>query len=69
MVDDMRSMISLFVGGLTHLSSKESKAAMFTGDMDISRLTIHVQQVEKNQLKDREEFENKRTKISGNESG
>ncbi|WMV19413.1 hypothetical protein MTR67_012798 [Solanum verrucosum] len=41
---------------------------MLTGYMGIARLMIHVQQVEKNQLKDREEFENKRAKTSGNES-
>ena len=62
MVADIRSRMSLFVVGLTRLSSKESKAAMLIGYMGIARLMIHVQQVEKNQLKDREEFENKRAK-------
>uniref|UniRef100_M1DK07 Gag-pol polyprotein n=1 Tax=Solanum tuberosum TaxID=4113 RepID=M1DK07_SOLTU len=42
---------------------------MLIGYMGIGRLMIHVQQVKKNQLKDREEFENKRAKTSGNESG
>uniref|UniRef100_M1CUE9 Gag-pol polyprotein n=1 Tax=Solanum tuberosum TaxID=4113 RepID=M1CUE9_SOLTU len=35
----------------------------------IARLMINLQQVEKNQLKDREEFEHKRARASGNESG
>uniref|UniRef100_M1DFU2 Gag-pol polyprotein n=1 Tax=Solanum tuberosum TaxID=4113 RepID=M1DFU2_SOLTU len=69
MVADMRSRMSLFVVGLTRLSSKESKAAMLIGYIGIGRLMIHVQQVEKDQLKDREEFENKRAKTSGNEFG
>uniref|UniRef100_M1DIK1 Gag-pol protein n=1 Tax=Solanum tuberosum TaxID=4113 RepID=M1DIK1_SOLTU len=69
MVADMRSRMSLFVVGLTRMSSKKSKATMLIGYMGIARLIIHVQQVEKNQLKDREEFENKRAKISRNESG
>ncbi|WMV19404.1 hypothetical protein MTR67_012789 [Solanum verrucosum] len=69
MITDMRSRMSLFVVGLTHLSSKESKATMLVGYMGIARLMIHVQQIEKKQLKDREEFENKRAKTSENESG
>ncbi|WMV37147.1 hypothetical protein MTR67_030532 [Solanum verrucosum] len=44
MVADMRSRRSLFVVGLTRLSSKESKAAILIGDMGIARLMIHVQQ-------------------------
>ncbi|WMV18182.1 hypothetical protein MTR67_011567, partial [Solanum verrucosum] len=44
MVADMRSMRSLFVVGLTRLSSKESKASMLIGYMGIARLMIHVQQ-------------------------
>ncbi|WMV07409.1 hypothetical protein MTR67_000794 [Solanum verrucosum] len=44
MVADMRSRRSLFVVGLTHRSSKESKAVMLIGDMGIARLMIRVQQ-------------------------
>ncbi|XP_049392666.1 uncharacterized protein LOC125857037 [Solanum stenotomum] len=40
------SRMSLFVFGLSCLSSKEGKAAMLIGDMDIQRLMIYVQQVE-----------------------
>ncbi|WMV41759.1 hypothetical protein MTR67_035144 [Solanum verrucosum] len=67
MVADMKSRMSLFVVGLPCLSNKESKASMLIGYMGIARLIIHVQQVQKNQLKDRKEFENKRAKTSGNE--
>ncbi|KAK4706720.1 hypothetical protein R3W88_033732 [Solanum pinnatisectum] len=69
MVTHIRSWISLFVVGLSRLSSKEVKATMMIGDMDIARLMIHVQQVEEDKLRDREEFKNKRAKTSGNESG
>ncbi|KAG5594468.1 hypothetical protein H5410_035700, partial [Solanum commersonii] len=40
MVADMRSKMSLFVAGLYRLSSKEGKAVMLIGDMDIARLMI-----------------------------
>ncbi|KAG5631482.1 hypothetical protein H5410_003199 [Solanum commersonii] len=40
MVVDMRRRMSLFVSGLSLLSSKEGKAYMFIGDMDIERLMI-----------------------------
>ncbi|KAG5595356.1 hypothetical protein H5410_036588 [Solanum commersonii] len=48
---------------------KEGKETMLIGDMDIARLIIHVQQVEEDKLRDREEFKNKRAKTSGNEFG
>ncbi|KAK4733570.1 hypothetical protein R3W88_007831 [Solanum pinnatisectum] len=69
MVADMRSRMSLFVAGLSRLSSKEGKATMLRGDMDIARLMIHVQQVKEDKLRDIEEFKNKRAKTSGNEFG
>ncbi|KAH0669048.1 hypothetical protein KY289_023541 [Solanum tuberosum] len=37
----------LFVAGLSRLSSKEGRAAMPIGDMDISRLIVYVQQKQK----------------------
>ncbi|XP_049363539.1 uncharacterized protein LOC125828267 [Solanum verrucosum] len=68
MVADMRSRMSLFVAGLSRLSSKEGRAAMLIGDMDISRLMVYVQQVEEEKLRDREQFKSKRAK-TGSESG
>ncbi|KAH0679012.1 hypothetical protein KY284_020097 [Solanum tuberosum] len=68
MVSDMRSRMSLFVAGLSHLLSKEGKATMLIGDMNIARLMFQVQQVEEDKLRDREEFRNKKAK-TGNESG
>ncbi|WMV13397.1 hypothetical protein MTR67_006782 [Solanum verrucosum] len=44
MVVDMRRRMSLFVVGLTRLSSKEGKAVMLIGYMGITRLMIHMQQ-------------------------
>ncbi|KAH0694961.1 hypothetical protein KY285_022058 [Solanum tuberosum] len=72
MVADMRNIMSLFVAGLSRLSSKEGRAAMLIGDMDISRLMVYVQQVEEEKLRDREEFRNKRAKTrdeSGQQKG
>ncbi|XP_049350312.1 uncharacterized protein LOC125814906 [Solanum verrucosum] len=69
MVADMRSRMSLFVVGLSRLSSMEGKAAMLTGDMDIATLMVYVQQVEEEKMRDREEFRNKKAKTSGNEFG
>ncbi|KAH0657055.1 hypothetical protein KY285_031937 [Solanum tuberosum] len=68
MVKDMRSRMSLFIAGLGRLSSKEGRATMLIGDMDISRLMVCVQQVEEEKLKDREEFRNKKVKTE-NEFG
>ena len=69
MVADIRSKISLFVSGLSHLSIMKGKKIMLIGNMDISRLIIHVQQVEEDKLKDIEEFSNKRAKTTNNEIG
>lgn len=40
MVADMRSRISLFVVGSSHLSSNEGKIIIIIGDIDIARLMI-----------------------------
>ncbi|KAH0637918.1 hypothetical protein KY289_037833 [Solanum tuberosum] len=68
MVADMRGRMSLFVAGLSRLSSKEGRDAMLIGDMDISKLIVYVQQDEEEKLRDREEFRNKKAK-TGSESG
>lgn len=65
----MKSMMSFFVSGLSHLSSKEGKAAILIGYMNIERLMIHVQQVDEDKLRDKKEFQNKKAKTTGNESG
>ena len=62
----MMSKISLFVVGFSLQPRKEGKLAMLTGDMDIARLMIHVPQVEKDKLKDKEGFKTKRAKTSHN---
>ncbi|XP_015057469.1 uncharacterized protein LOC107003667 [Solanum pennellii] len=67
MVVYMMSMISFFIVGLSHQSSKEGKTTMLIRDMDIARLIIHVQEVEEDELKDKEGFTNKRTKTLGND--
>ena len=46
-VKGMRSIMSLFVTGLAHASSKEGRAGMLVGDMDISRIMVYVHQVER----------------------
>ncbi|XP_049364271.1 uncharacterized protein LOC125829036 [Solanum verrucosum] len=52
--------MSLFVVGLSPLSSKKGKAAMLIGDIDIGRLMVYVQHVEEKKLRDREGFRNKK---------
>ncbi|KAG5576026.1 hypothetical protein H5410_056160 [Solanum commersonii] len=68
MVAYMRSKMILFVFRQSHLSNKNGKTTMLIGDMEIARLMIHVQQVEKENLKDREEFCNKRAKTTNHKS-
>ncbi|WMV09084.1 hypothetical protein MTR67_002469 [Solanum verrucosum] len=42
---------------------------MLIGDMGIAKLMIHVQQLEEDKLRDREQFKNKRAKTSRNDFG
>ncbi|XP_049406227.1 uncharacterized protein LOC125869851 [Solanum stenotomum] len=62
MVVDMRSRMSLYVVGLSRQSSKEGKATMLIGVIDLARFIIYLQQVEEDKLKDKEEFKDKRAK-------
>lgn len=64
----LRSKMSLFVVGLGPLPSKEDRATMLIGGMDISSLMVYVKQGEEEKMKDGEGFKNKRSNI-GNESG
>ena len=68
MVVDMRSKMNLFIVGLTRLSSKVSKTTMLISYMGRVMLMIHLQQIDVDQLKNREEFKNKRYKTKRNES-
>ncbi|XP_015072906.1 uncharacterized protein LOC107017145 [Solanum pennellii] len=61
MVKNM-SRMSLFVIGLGRASSKEGRATMLIGDIDISRFMVYVQKVEEDKLRDREEYRNKKAK-------
>ena len=60
---DMRSRMSLSVAVLGHASSRKHKAAMFIGDMDISRLNGYVQKVEEEKLRNKEEYMIKKSRI------
>lgn len=54
--------MSLFVVGLFHLSSNKGKEVMLIGNMDITRLMIHMKRVEEEKLRDKEDFQNKKAK-------
>lgn len=54
---------------LSLLSSQDDTTAILIGEMDIPRLMIHVQMVEENKVRDREELWNKNAKTFGNEFG
>lgn len=64
--ETIRSIMSFFVVGMFRLSRRESKSAILVGFMDIARLIIHVQEVEEDNMIDKE-FRNKRVKKLGNE--
>ncbi|KAG5576964.1 hypothetical protein H5410_057098 [Solanum commersonii] len=68
-VADIRSRMNLFVARMSRLSSKEGKAVILIGDMDIAGLMTHVKKLEKENLRNREEFKNTRAKASGKEFG
>lgn len=62
MVADMRSRVTFFVIGLSRLSCKRGRGAIVIGDMDILRLMVYVQQVEKEKIRDKKVFKDKRVK-------
>ena len=62
-VKEMRSRMNFFVIGLGRASRKVGRAAMLTGDMEISKLMFYVQQVEEEKQKDIKECRNNRAKI------
>ncbi|XP_015081315.1 DNA-binding protein HEXBP-like [Solanum pennellii] len=64
----MGRIMILFVATLGHGSSKEGRDAVVIGDMDILRLMVYVQQVEKEILGNKEEYRKKKAK-TGNEFG
>lgn len=68
MVKDTTSEMSLFVVGLGHASSKEGRAAILIGDIDIFKLMVYVPLVEEENPWNREEYRNKKYKTE-NESG
>ncbi|XP_049391574.1 uncharacterized protein LOC125856005 [Solanum stenotomum] len=64
MVANMRSIMSLFVSGLSYLTSKEDKNAILIEDMEIAGLMVDFQQVREDKFRDREEFCRKKSKMT-----
>ncbi|XP_047262416.1 uncharacterized protein LOC124895914 [Capsicum annuum] len=62
MVVDSRSRMNKFVSGVFEDVVKECRAVMLIKDMDLSRLMVYAQQIEKEKRKDKE-IENKKAKI------
>ena len=60
--------MSFVVIGLPRQSDKKSKATILISDTGISRMMIQVEQVEDNNLRDREYFKNNKANTAGNES-
>lgn len=54
LVADPRSNMSKFVTGVSDLVFKECRTTMLTGDMDITRLMTHAQQIKTENIKERE---------------
>ncbi|XP_015060393.1 uncharacterized protein LOC107006333 [Solanum pennellii] len=66
MVKDKSSRMSLFVADLGRASSKEGRAAMLICDMNIYRVMVYVEQVEREKLRNKEENRTNKAK-TGND--
>ncbi|KAH0644682.1 hypothetical protein KY284_032566 [Solanum tuberosum] len=66
MVADLRVQMSNFLFGVSNLVKTECSNAMLPGDMDISRLITHAQQVEEDKLRELTK-DNKKAKIGNYE--
>ncbi|WMV54907.1 hypothetical protein MTR67_048292 [Solanum verrucosum] len=67
-VADRRTKMIKFVSGVSHLVVKECRTTMLVHDMDISRLMVHPQKIEKENIKERSR-EAKRARVDdGNHS-
>ena len=60
-VDDSRALMNMFLYGMSYLVKAECIKAMLLGDMNISRLMTHAQQVEGDKLREQAK-ENKKAR-------
>ncbi|KAG5571153.1 hypothetical protein H5410_060919, partial [Solanum commersonii] len=65
---ELREAKDEFVSRLSRLSSKKGTVSILIRDKDVARLMIHVQHIKEENLRDREEFHNKKANTSGNRS-